>query len=54
MKDLDFLLFIISYHCLLVWHLARNFNDFIAYFVLLVQRPLKVGDYIQLNDEVKG
>jgi small-conductance mechanosensitive channel len=30
------------------------FNDFIAYFVLLIQRPLKVGDYIMISPEVRG
>lgn len=34
--------------------LREIFNDFIAYFVLLIQRPLKVGDYIKINDEVSG
>lgn len=34
--------------------LREIFNDFVAYFVLLIQRPLKVGDYIELSEEVKG
>ncbi|MFT6765506.1 MAG: small-conductance mechanosensitive channel [Alteromonas naphthalenivorans] len=34
--------------------LREVFNDFIAYFVLLVQRPLKIGDYIKISDEVSG
>lgn len=34
--------------------LREVFNDFVAYFVLLVQRPLKVGDYIKLSDEISG
>lgn len=51
--------FLVIYYLLplfvgMAFALREIFNDFIAYFVLLVQRPLKVGDYIQLNDEVKG
>lgn len=34
--------------------LREVFNDFVAYFILLIQRPLKVGDYIKLNDDVSG
>ncbi len=34
--------------------LREVFNDFIAYFILLIQRPLKVGDYIKLSDDVSG
>jgi small-conductance mechanosensitive channel len=29
-------------------------GDFVAYFIILVQRPIKVGDYIQLNDSTGG
>lgn len=28
--------------------------DFFAYFVILVQRPIKIGDYIKIDDEVAG
>lgn len=28
--------------------------DFFAYFVILVQRPIKIGDYIKINEEVMG
>lgn len=28
--------------------------DFFAYFVILVQRPIKIGDYIKIDDEVMG
>jgi small-conductance mechanosensitive channel len=34
--------------------LREIFNDFIAYFVLLIQRPFKVGDYVEVNDAIKG
>ncbi len=38
----------------LAWALRDTFNDFVAYFILLVQRPLKVGDYIKLDEETSG
>ena len=38
----------------MAWAVRDVFNDFVAYFVLLVQRPVKVGDYIKMSDEVKG
>lgn len=28
--------------------------DFFAYFVILVQRPIKIGDYIRIDEEVMG
>jgi len=28
--------------------------DFVAYFVILVQRPIKIGDYIKINAEISG
>lgn len=38
-----------------IGYLIQNpLNDLIAYFILLVQRPIKVGDYIKLDDEVSG
>lgn len=36
------------------WSLRDIFNDFVAYFVILIQRPLKVGDYIKLDNETCG
>ncbi|KIX85141.1 mechanosensitive ion channel [Vermiphilus pyriformis] len=36
------------------WVVKEPLADFLAYFILLVQRPLKIGDYIQVDDEVKG
>jgi len=38
----------------MAWALRDVFNDFVAYFIILVQRPLKVGDYIRLDQEVMG
>lgn len=29
-------------------------SDFIAYFILLIQRPVKIGDYIQMDPETYG
>lgn len=28
--------------------------DFFAYFIILVQRPIKIGDYIKIDEEVMG
>lgn len=36
------------------WVLKEPISDFIAYFIILVQRPLKIGDYIKLDDNVEG
>ncbi len=34
---------------------AREYlNDFISYFILLVQRPFKIGDYVSLDDKLNG
>ena len=38
----------------MAWALRDVFNDFVAYFIILVQRPLKVGDYVRLDQEVMG
>jgi len=38
----------------IAWSLRDVFNDFVAYFVILIQRPLKVGDYIKLDEETAG
>lgn len=37
-----------------VWAFREIFNDFVAYFVILIQRPIKVGDYIKLDEETCG
>ncbi|MFI5333356.1 MAG: mechanosensitive ion channel domain-containing protein, partial [Candidatus Babeliales bacterium] len=36
------------------WVIKDPIGDFIAYFVILVQRPVKIGDYITLDEETKG
>lgn len=38
----------------MAWAMRDVLNDFVAYFIILVQRPLKVGDYIRLDDQVMG
>lgn len=38
----------------LVWGLRDLFNDFFSYFVILINRPIKVGDYIKINEDVQG
>lgn len=29
-------------------------NDFVAYFIILVERPIKLGDYVKVSDNVMG
>jgi small-conductance mechanosensitive channel len=36
------------------WVLREPISDFIAYFIILVQRPVKIGDYIKIDDHVMG
>lgn len=36
------------------WIIKDPMSDFIAYFIILVQRPLKVGDYVFLDLEAVG
>lgn len=36
------------------WVLKDPIADVVAYFIILVQRPVKIGDYIKLNDNVMG
>ena len=36
------------------WSFKDLFTDFVAYFFILVQRPLKLGDYVKIDDEVMG
>lgn len=36
------------------WIIKDPMSDFIAYFIILVQRPLKVGDYIYVDQETLG
>lgn len=37
-----------------VWAFREIFNDFVAYFIILIQRPIKVGDYIKIDEETCG
>ncbi len=36
------------------WSFKDLFTDFVAYFFILVQRPLKMGDYVKIDDETMG
>lgn len=36
------------------WVIKDPIADFIAYFIILVQRPVKVGDYIWMDNETMG
>jgi small-conductance mechanosensitive channel len=36
------------------WVLKEPLSDFIAYFIILVQRPLKIGDYVRIDQETMG
>ncbi|HZW61065.1 MAG TPA: mechanosensitive ion channel domain-containing protein [Candidatus Babeliales bacterium] len=36
------------------WVIKEPMGDFIAYFIILVQRPVKIGDYIQMDSEIFG
>lgn len=36
------------------WVLKEPVSDFVAYFVILVQRPIKIGDYIRIDNDTMG
>ena len=36
------------------YNLKESIGDFISYFIILVQRPIEIGDYIMLSGEVSG
>ena len=36
------------------WILKDPISDFIAYFIILVQRPVKIGDYIRIDENTLG
>ncbi|BDC34152.1 hypothetical protein Noda2021_01100 [Candidatus Dependentiae bacterium Noda2021] len=36
------------------WVIKDPISDFIAYFIILVQRPVKVGDYIWMDNDTMG
>lgn len=46
----------ISYAALVVfgWSFKDLFTDFVAYFFILVQRPVKLGDYVKIDNEAMG
>jgi len=46
----------LSYVALVVfgWSFKDLFTDFVAYFFILVQRPVKLGDYIKIDRDVMG
>jgi small-conductance mechanosensitive channel len=35
-------------------YLKDPISDFISYFIILVQRPIKIGDYVQIDTETLG
>ncbi|MBP9764748.1 mechanosensitive ion channel [Candidatus Babeliales bacterium] len=45
-----------SYVALVVvgWSFKDLFTDFVAYFFILVQRPVKLGDYVKIDSETMG
>lgn len=38
----------------LVWAIKDPVNDFIAYFIILLDRTVKIGDYIEVDDRIVG
>lgn len=36
------------------WYVRELLADFIAYFIILIQRPIKIGDYIKMEEETQG
>jgi small-conductance mechanosensitive channel len=36
------------------WILKEPISDFVAYFIILVQRPVKIGDYIRIDENTLG
>jgi small-conductance mechanosensitive channel len=36
------------------WILKEPISDFVGYFIILVQRPLKIGDFIQIDENTLG
>ena len=36
------------------WVLKEPISDFVAYFIILVQRPIKIGDFIKIDHEITG
>ena len=38
----------------IAWIVKDPLGDFIAYFMILIQRPLKIGDYVQIDERTSG
>jgi small-conductance mechanosensitive channel len=36
------------------WYIKEPISDFFAYFIILVQRPIKIGDFVRLDTEIEG
>jgi len=36
------------------WVVKEPLGDLVAYFILLIQRPLKIGDYVQIDEKTFG
>lgn len=36
------------------WYIREPIGDFVAYFIILIQRPIKIGDYIKLEENAQG
>lgn len=51
----DFIVWVIGAALLgLGWNIREPLGDFIAYFIILIQRPIKIGDYIRMEEETQG
>lgn len=53
MKSIAFYLFM-SLLVALAWSLRDFANDFVSYFIILVQRPFKIGDYVKIDEKTSG
>jgi len=38
----------------ITWVIKEPLGDLVAYFVLLIQRPIKIGDYIKIDEQISG
>lgn len=36
------------------WYIKDPISDFVSYFIILVQRPVKIGDYVQIDSDTMG
>jgi small-conductance mechanosensitive channel len=55
-SKLGYLVTYVSYVALVVfgWSFKDLFTDFVAYFFILVQRPVKLGDYVKIDSDTMG